>query len=149
MAYETVTGPVGTIIKLGGFNKNAEEAFPTKIKGYFVGTDTEFPTKNGPATVHTFRTSQGDQKIWGALDMDSKLALVAPGTMTVVEFIGKENLQGGKTKNRFTVSIDKSDVSDVSTSPSDEDYDIEAVLMADKKAQARSKVEAFLNRKNK
>jgi hypothetical protein len=134
MAYEVVeSNSSGRFLKLGGVDKETGEKFPISVEGYYKGPK-EITTKKGTSTIHLFETKEGEKVIWGALDMDSKLQKVQPGTMTSVTFTGKVQTKNGNTMNSFEVKQDPKNVVDLAIFSTEEESDEEVeadVLLAE------------------
>ncbi len=172
MAYEKVADlSTDTVHKIGGFNEKTQKPNPTKMEGFYLGSRT-VATSTGTSTIHVFQTPSGNEGVWGTADLNNKLGSVNLGTMTLITYNGKKKLAGGKTKHSYDVAQDKEQTISVPkltagtqnavTEPSDSEDDsyeaddsvdedevqAAALQAAERKAAAKAKVQAMLN-KNK
>jgi len=169
MAWKTVTSlDCDTVFALGGVNGKTNEPNPTSIEGYYLGSRST-QVNGEEATIHVFQTPKGNQGIWGSADTRAKLKQVAAGTMTLVEFVEKKKISGGKTKKIFSVSQNTANTIEVgalSTGQANESYvdeeeeneDLETAekapayvvpAAAANRAASLSKVQELLNRNKK
>jgi len=168
MAWKTVTSlDCDTVFALGGVNGKTNKPNPTSIKGYYLGSRST-QVNGEEATIHVFQTPKGNQGIWGSADTRAKLKQVAAGTMTLVEFVEKKKISGGKTKKIFSVSQNTDNTIEVGALPTgqanesyvDEEDETDDELndlgspdtntVAATRAASLSKVQELLNRnKNK
>lgn len=114
MGYKAVSDlSTDTVVKLGGIDGKTNKPNPTRMEGYFIGS-REVKSENGTSIIHIFQTPKGNEGVWGTADLNSKLAQVTPGTMTLVKYKEKRKLSGGKTKHVYDVMHDDDNTIEVS-----------------------------------
>lgn len=120
MAYKTVADlNTDTAISIGGKDKNGK-ANPTELEGYYLGAKTvkSEMSQTGVSKLHVFQTDKGNVGVWGKSKLDSSLASVTPGTMTMVTFtgLGKPS-KGRKGAYLYQVQYDPDNTIEVDSTP--------------------------------
>ena len=115
MAFKKIqTLEAETTTALGGINSKTGKPNPTSIEGYLLGTKTITNADGQASKVHYFKTSKGNQAIWGKTNIDAQLAGVSLGTMTRVTFEGKVKVKKG-FMYKFLVETDEENTIEVNT----------------------------------
>lgn len=108
---EVVSLEADITLSLGKLNKKTGKTDPKSVEGYYLG-NREVDTKLGKSLIHFFQTSKGNVGVWGATDLNRRLASVSPGTMAKAEFVGTKPTPRGDMR-AFKVYQDKANFIDV------------------------------------
>lgn len=115
MAFKKIqTLEAETTTALGGVNNKTGKPNPTSIEGYLLGTKTITNADGQNSKVHYFKTSKGNQAIWGKTNIDTQLAGITTGTMTRVTFEGKVKVKKG-FMYKFLVETDEDNTIEVNS----------------------------------
>ena len=108
MAYEKINDlSTDTVFKLGGMDNKTGKPCPKQIEGFYLGS-RPVQTSGGPAVIHVFQTSKGNEGIWGTKKLNDNLTRNIVGCMVNVVYKGKKKLTGGKTQHEYDMFVDRS-----------------------------------------
>lgn len=161
-------------ITIGGRDKKANKANPTKAEGYYLGSRVIPGSKYGESTLHFLQTNDGNLGVWGKTDLNKKLGGVTPGTMTRITYSGTKPTKNGdmhtykvETDDENTIEVAEglsaSDDSSYSEESGDgqeseqeepqmeeeEQQEEQAAPVAQVSADRKAKVQALLNKGKK
>jgi hypothetical protein len=124
MGYKEVVK--NNAITLGGIDKKTGVKNPTSIEGYFLRTREAGPNRFNPKKmdyIHDLQTADGDQSVWGKVDMDSKLRTVKPGTLVTIKTDGEIDTGKGNPMKKFKVMVDEDQTIEVADASEEEFQD--------------------------
>lgn len=150
MAWKTLTAKkTMNTFGLGKTDPATGKTYPSEIKGYYLGSRVVL-TSNGESPVHIFKTSSGEQSIWGTAYLNNHLPEVPVGSHTTVKLNGKKERTKKGFMNLFDISYNDEDT--IGTSGVEDLSDVGEGLDFDDtpppKSSNEARVKALLN-KNK